>query len=368
HAPSGFHESFNPHGVNTEQRVNPKIAVTWTASSDAESGLSHYEYVVTSTPAVSEAQFAGASITRENHVIIEGGPGTDYEDVFDNFRDPVHVHVRAADFAGNTSDILTLEQVPYDPRRPYAPIMQGQSGTDELRLYLTGPAYDPESGLKGIQYSVGTWPGATNVIGWPSGNEVNMVHTNAYLDNYLNPATQTVAGHTVTVSGGAFLLAHAMPYITIPAADLPEGQQLYINYRAVNEQGHRSIVRSTGPVAIDNEAPLGHSVSQSFSFNHLISQMIANYEIKDIHDPVSGVIRVEVKMTQGDFDSGWSVLEEYDVAKQGPFTIFRSDSLPLNIDANNLDNITVWARVTNGVHLQTVRPLQFTMQIVGTSF
>ena len=366
HAPSGFHESFNPDDVNTEQRVNPKVAVTWTASSDAESGLSHYEYVVTSTPAVSEVQFADAPTTIEHHVIIEGGPGTDYEDVFDNFRDPVYVHVRAVDFAGNTSDILTMEQVAYDPRNPYAPIMQGQPGTDELRLYLTGPSYDPESGLKGIQYSVGTSPGSTNVISWPSGNEVNMAHTNAYMDSYLNPHTQQVMGQSMVVSGGSFLLANGMPYITIPAVDLPEGQQLYINYRAVNEQGHRSIVRSTGPVAIDNEAPLAHSVSRSFSFNHLISRIIANYAIEDIHDPVSGVIKVEVKATQGnDVDSGWSVIEEYDVARQGPFSL--SGSQNMSLDFNNPDYITIWARVTNGVHLQTVKPVQIYLQHIDTA-
>jgi len=365
-APSGFHESFNPYDVNINQRGNPKVAVTWTASGDAESGLSHYEYVVTATPMVSSAQFTDAIVTRQTNVIIEGGPGSEFEDIFDNFRDPVYVHVRAVDFAGNASEILTMEQVPYDPHAPYVPIMQGQPGTNELRLYLTGPSYDPESGLKGIQYSVGTSPGSSNVISWPSGSEVNMVHTNAYLDNYLNPQTQEFMGHSMIVSGGAFLLANGMPYISIPAADLPDGEQLYINYRAVNEQGRISAMRSTGPVAIDNEPPLAHSVSRNITYNFNIGRLVAHYLVEDIHDPVSGVIKVEVKATQGDdVDSGWSVIEEYDVARQGPFSL--SGSHYMSLEFNNPDYITIWARVTNGVHLQTVRPVQVYLQHIDAA-
>ncbi|MFO8028931.1 MAG: hypothetical protein R6U28_03645, partial [Cyclonatronaceae bacterium] len=202
-------------------------------------------------------------------------------------------------------------------------------------------------------------------ISWPSGSEVNLTSSNSYLDNHLDPPMQQITSGGIIYYVPVYFV-QTTPKIVIPAGDLPEGQQLYVNYRAVNNQGKKSSVRSSGPVAIDNQPPGEHSVSQNITYNYNVGRLIAHYLVEDISDPVSGVIKVEMKVTQGsDVDTGWVTVEEYDVARQGTFSI--SGSSALSLDFNDPASITVWARVTNGVHLQRVRPLQVNLQLVNTT-
>jgi hypothetical protein len=153
----------------------------------------------------------------------------------------------------------------------------------QLRIYLTRPSYDIESGISGVQYAVGTTPGGTDVKAW---------NTNSKPDDLaMDAGSQFVLGawQMATYGNGNWNAGYTIkaPYYQIPLTGLPQGQPLYVSFRSINGQSMVSASVITGPVVIDSSAPHSPSVTLSKQNGQL------KIAISKIKDDQSGISKVE---------------------------------------------------------------------------
>lgn len=313
----------------------PKIAASWTESTDSRSGLAHYEYVVTSTENVTENDFSERGKTTGNTLIlISGGPDSDYADLIYNYDNEVYLHVRAVNHAGSLSNMLTYELVPPDRSRPTATAMRVRPTFNETLLHVTYPAADPESGLKGIQYSVGTSPGSTNIRPFPTDGQVDLELDNSHAQSVLN----FLQSYSYTTYSSLDFL---FPNITINNSDLPKDQELYFNFRSVNNQNMLSAIRATGPIVITDSPPQAPQLSSTFNSSSV------QLNVDNIYDPVAGVVRIDIKWYNretGEPLSGWIGFHVYN---EPQFTN-RSLSKTLNLPSGRTQsNTNIHVRVVN---------------------
>lgn len=332
--PEPFVESSPDYGLNIGEqwskynfpRSSPEINdLSWTESSDDQSGLSHYKYLVSTDEFYNEmdfAQNAKSTTDTEVDITVSGNNPNNWE--FD-FNDSVYVHIRAVNNAGGESETFTYEHGrPNDPNAPTKPLIKGYKGNDEIRVYLVERSYDAESGMKGHQYSVGTSPGDTDIQEWPDSDEID-IHEPGQLSD-----------------------SHTAPYIEIDKDELPEGEDIYINMRGVNNQDNESAVASTGPVLIDNEPPEEPVISTSHGDGHSI-----DVDIENIYDPVSGVTDVDIILLT---ENGWPLSTWQEVRSSDyavTFPISRSINLEIPDEDIAADETQVRVRVTNAAGLRT---------------
>ncbi len=334
-SPSFFHDDYSLDNLPDSPRIDPKTAVKWTEATDDESGVSHYEYTVTDSETLSDAEFAmqESFTTDDLSAVLKGGEGNPFEDVITNFEDEVYAHVRAVDYAGNTGEILSMERIAYDARDPASPIIQVRPKENEFDLFVTGPFNDPESGIKGIQYSVGTSEDGTDVRDWPEGDEVDFEYNIDPFGYYIWPP---IASYSISTD------------------KLTEGEEVYINYRSVNNQGRISNTRNTGPVVLDTEPPETPVIAdEEIGYNNLTGMFTISFEAENIHDPVSGVIEVEFRLKDGTETTDWVNLESYDEPETDEITIEHTTHIPNSLDS---DYTSVEIRVTNAMQKQTTGP------------
>jgi large repetitive protein len=302
-----FENTINLQNLQNLLSTNrkPKIGASWSQSTDSDSGIAYYEYVVTNSQSVSSNDFeTRGGTTTDLSVVIVGGAESEYSDLIYNFEDSVYLHVRAMNYAGSYSNTLTYELQPPDLSRPAAPVMRARPLNNEILLHVTYPSADPESGLKGYQYSIGTSPGSGNIRPFPSSGEVDINIGNEHAQSVLT-FLQTMT--FTTYANTDFLF----PYIAISTSGLPTNQNLYFNYRTVNNQGGVSATRSSGPIVITNTPPQTPQISVSTMLSNI------NLTVSNIHDPVSGVTEVEYRVfdrNTGTALTDWSSFVSYDSA------------------------------------------------------
>jgi large repetitive protein len=315
-----FDPSFTQDEIDAmgESLQEPTFDIYWTESSDPESGLNRYEYIVTNAEFATQEDFEfGNHVfeTDETSATIDGN-NSNLTGIVDFDRE-AFVHVRAVNNAGGTSEILSLgPKQPNDSTSPIRPIMRIMPNGNSLALYLTKPSYDPESGLKGFQYSIGTSAGGSDVRSYPSGSEVDIEFSNSDVDQLLNFIQQM--GYTTVVG-------FELPSFSIPLSGLPKGQELYINYMAVNNQGGKSIMRSTGPIVIDETRPYQPNVDISTSWNSI------SITASNLHDPESGIADVEYRIYDGDTGeplSNWQTFMNINGVRNGLFSNTKSVDYP----------------------------------------
>jgi hypothetical protein len=310
--------------------VRPSATARWRASVDAESGIDAYEYVVGDDPGdpLFNTQQVVEGTAKAFQALGTGAVGSGFVAEFAgtprSYLRPVTVRVRARNNAGAVSQALTVVASPRDLTPPVGMDIRGRVRPGAIDLFMTKPAYDFESNVLGIEYSIGSSAGATDVRAWPSG--VDFAWNN---------------GQSAFHTGSA-------PTFVINTKNLPQGPSLYVNVRARNTHGGRGGIVVVGPVVIDASAPLAPSIALSKSGANL------KIDVTGMQDPESGLAKIEYKVDNrfnGLSSTGWKIFRS--VTKNPTYAI--SYSRTENVSAvTPLNNARVSIRLTNGVGTQTV--------------
>jgi large repetitive protein len=310
-----------------ETDVIPSLGtMLWTESIDNESGLWRYEYLVTTAPQVTDMDFeSGAFTTDETQVEIMSGTGAHSQLSFD-FTDQMYVHVRAVNHAKLGSDVLTYgPNYPRDPTPPTEPVVVGHQAAQSIKAYLIERSYDPESGMAGHQYSIGTSPGASDVRAWPDDDTMDFTNT-SLVRNW-----------------------STAPSIDIPTDDLPWNTNLYINVRGINGQGTKSRMASTGPFVLSFAKPSDPLISLTDRVGDNLEVKIDGLKYEDL----ATLDKIEVRVLHDDGTTTTPI----GTWQQSADTFSGSTGSKLtnfNIDSSyDMENITVEVTVTNTAGLET---------------
>lgn len=320
---------------------NPVINLHLADASDPESGLLHYEYVIStiSDPATAFQNQADVVITTNTEINLEGSILVNPISADPiSFTDSVYMHIRARNRAGTPSDAFTIYPfIAEDPSRPTSPIVNMRLFFSQLRLYLPFLGLDAESQVVGYQYSVGTSPNSTNVRGWNWGGAVDFPQ-NQVLNIGFIPGMGPISGVVPEPV--------SVPLHVIQTSGFPEQTNLYINVRSVNGQGMVSTVAVTGPFQLGT-APLQPTVSLSHDSN----QGKLNISIGNIFDAGTGIRRVTFRIKNN--DTGSFLTNPVTIAgAAGMHLTPHSVSVSRNVPAS-LSGYTVEIVVTNNANVST---------------
>ncbi len=320
--------------------ITPEVSASWSKSTDqGSSGLKGYEYVVSSSERVSATDFEGDKVTFTRNLTMDY-TGDESGSLLQDYDSEVYVHVRSIDYAGNGSDIYTIGPLqPADPTFPKGGRMQVKINTNDVKLYFTELPYDPETDLKGIQYSIGTSPGSSDLRSWLSSDQVDF-EWNSIKNNRLSTAMHR-------------LRSKQDPFVTIPKSALPEGVDLYINYRVVNGHGKISGIRATGPFTHDNSIPRAPSLQAGFK----LANNTLRINLNNIEDPESGIKKVRYAIYSGKSRfpvKSWKNLHTHSGIKNGKFNLSKTISFT-SAQVSSLQDVTklkVKIIITNGAGMQ----------------
>lgn len=343
----------------------PQISQQWNAATDNESGIKEYEYIVSPDSAISAEDFEGyvsdteqtsltmraynnepapVAVSDEPYIAeFSGSPIKHYE--------PYYIHVRALNHAGSYSDIKTLGPVtPTDPSSPWEPEMQVMDSYNNIKLYLTKNSFDPESGLLGYQYAVGTSTSSADIRSFPSGDEVDYDYSN--YDAYKAGFSLGNWGY----GNNNYSDENTDPVFSLSKDNLPQGK-IYVFIRAVNTQGKYSSIAVSGPIYYDESAPESPSISTDLSNDKSEVTVTAS----NLHDPESGIKEIEYQLS-GAINgilttSSWANFKTvYSI-----FTDPRSYDRTFDIGDYDPGSVTVKIRVTNAADDQTVASKMITL-------
>lgn len=302
----------------------PSVTLTWPEYIDGESGMADYEYIVNASAEAVPADFINAnrtySITDRSFEYTGDRSGSLLED----YDTELYLHIRAIDVAGNASEIYTMTPgTPKDPTAPFVGRIQAKVYPMYIYLYLMELPYDPETDLRGIQYSIGSTPGATDLRSWPEGDNVDF--------NWSLQDNQSGRQRSFRINSD----------------ELPSGNEFYINYRVVNTRGMKSKIRSTGSIYLDFSRPEG---VVDISYSTPDSKL--TIDINNIEDAESGIASVKYTVTYPEHYYNQPSVELIDqtVIKHGEFDLTKS----ITLDSSLFDKYTdvrVYVTITNGTTL-----------------
>jgi large repetitive protein len=308
--------------------VTPSLGtISWEPSEDYLSGVSHYEYLISTSEGYTNTHFIQKGFTtKETEIEITSGDSRHDNHTFE-FDQYKYVHIRAVNNAGLASDVYTVSGFPVDPNPPTKPVIAGYNGTDHIRIYLKERSYDAESGIMGYRYSIGSTPGGTDIRGWPDDGVIDFEENTEE-----------------TISGTA-------PYLQIPKEDFPKGQEFYVNIKGVNGQGRESSVVSTGAVILDSTPP----AEPVISLDVLSDGNQLKITVDNIHDDISGVAGVYATVLPDDFPyhlatPSWENIGNISGVRHDNFSLTVTYDVPEEVSVYDL-NVTV--RVQNAAGLET---------------
>jgi large repetitive protein len=332
-ASSTFETSVDSPPVKTTShwpdRVDPELNISWTAGVDVIAGIKGYEYVVTDTadPETAFGQADQIYFTSAMSAILDEQTGISY-------RNPFFVHLRAVNNAGTASEeVATLGPiVVQDPTRPATPIINASGKPDGVGFYLKGASIDPESGLSGYQFTFSHGLFSSNNIAW-------------------TPLPQVPIASSIKLNKLNSLAA----FYYLPTDKMSQGQQMMLKVRAVNNQNHTSGEGLSWSMVYDTSPPRNPSISVSRSGS--IMEVVMN----NIHDPESGVKKVEFRVYDTDISNffnkevvPWTDLVNYSTPRVSAFSLTEN----VNITGYDYYNLKVYVRVTNRNGAQTTVTFQ----------
>jgi hypothetical protein len=313
----------------------PVVNAAWSESTDSQSGVSHYEYIVSESSTVTADDYQGQSVRTTDEKSIEYS-GNFTGSLLEDHDSEIYVHVRAKDIAGYASEILSIGPLtPPDKSSPNTGRIQAKIDPNDVKMYITELPYDPETDLLGIQYAVGTSPGSNDLRDWPSQNTIDF-EWNSDKNGDLYWASWSPS----TVDR----------FFSIPKSSLPAGDTFYISYRTVNTRGMKSAVRSTGPLNLDETRPLTPSIN--LSYNRTTRQL--SVSLNDIEDPESGIASVRYSVWYPNTFSiirSWSNMHSHTGNRQGEFNLSKTVSFNQG-EIETPTNIRVKIRIKNGAGLE----------------
>ncbi|TVQ13353.1 MAG: hypothetical protein EA364_06880 [Balneolaceae bacterium] len=268
---------LNPIDPETTDRQTPNHTLSWNAATDNVSGIWKYEYAITQSAEPNDHDFKEDQFT-SSLLKSFSGSSEKYAHIVD-YITPVYLHVRSVNNAGLRSDISSIGPYkPADMTRPTVPEFRTyvSSGTgfllpnDIVCGFITREATDPETGITGYQFSIGTSPGADDVRPWPGAGDIDA------FSNEFKMNTNNVPNH-----------------LCINKSEFPEGQNLYLNTRALNGQNMASRVVSSGPFLLDSTPPVIGSVNFGET---TILESDGRITINNTQDPESGIVKIEYRI------------------------------------------------------------------------
>jgi hypothetical protein len=231
------------------------INANWSGFSDPESGIAGYEWAIGTTSGGTDIQgftsvgITGTSATNSSLALTDG---TTY-----------YVTVRATNGVGLSTDV-TSDGVFVDSTAPIAGTVNDgvaadidyQASTDTINANWSGFS-DPESGISGYEWAIGTTSGGTEVQGFTS---VGITGTSA----------------------------------TNSALTLANGTTYYVTVRATNGVGLSTDVTSDG-VTVDNTPPVAGTVNDGVAadIDYQTSTDTINANWSGFSDPESGIAGYE---------------------------------------------------------------------------
>ncbi len=331
--------------------LDPEINFRWNASQDYESGIKEYHYYISKDSILNEDKLTGqttttstsekikATTTNKNTSLSAVEPFvTKYLSTVEDFGNHF-IFVRAHNNADNVSDVARLGPFfAIDPTAPDVPDMQVTERTNHLRINIIKHSFDPESNLKGYQYAIGTSPNLISLRNFPQNGQVDWE-----LNNY-----------------GAIM---TRPTYDIDKTNLPQGEPIYVFFRALNQQGMPSATVACGPIYIDDTPPLSPTINLSKGFLGAI-----DIDLTNVQDPESGIKKVSYRVSWT--ENGQSKNSGYINAYE-PQTIARTDqSLSFSRSAGNYDEnsvkVEVWVYNGRGEYTYASKVMT-TLQLLGPS-
>jgi len=327
---------LNSYSNRLDNGATPEISWQWKTAKDTLSGVKQYQYIVSDVKTIDKNDFnnPGVKFTTDTHISPD----------VNSFDDSTYVYVRAVDYASNTSGIKRFGPfLAQDPTPPKVGKMQAKLDPQDLKLYYTKMPIDPETGLKGVQYAVGTAPGKTDVKSWPQEDKVDFKISFAQLLS---------------------ILAGQKRYVTIPTQNLPVGKDLYISYRVVNRQDMKSSRRVTGPVNLDRSRP--EMPNADLTYTMKTGKLNINVNgIKDRESGIQSVGYIIYRNSNGYGSLGGQKVKSFTEmmnssgVRKGKFGLSSEITLN-NASFNNYTDYSVKIIVTNGAGLQRSFELDLT--------
>ncbi len=284
--------TFLPGRVNYPSGYagEPSLSRGWNAGEDDLSGIWGYEYIFTPVEDPAHAfSLDGVEFTTGLNATVTGGVVT--------WTDPLYLHVRSRNNAGNVSEGITYGPLTVkDPSAPTPPVVNVMVQSTGVNLYMPLLSGDYESQVRGYQYSMGTSPGATDIRGWSSDTDFG--------HDWITTYPQQVSPYPSRVP--AFNIP--MGYISV----VHQGD-IYVNVRAVNHQDMVSPVVASGPFRW-NTVPEEPRINHDYNSNTgLLEINIDN--IADEGAPVSDVSYKVTDIESGKTLQGWTSVDNYSGSK-----------------------------------------------------
>ncbi|MDZ7757735.1 hypothetical protein [Rhodohalobacter sp.] len=316
--------------------IPPKLEISWQSAVSLRSGIYGYEYVISENANADESfgQADEIHFSANTEATLTNSHGISYRHNF-------YVHLRAVDNAGNRSEnAATLGPIVVpDPTRPDTPIIRASAKSGTIGFYLQGAGRDRESERDKYEFTFSR-SGGSNKIPW---TEIPIQWLMS--DFTLNKASYKVA----------------------PITSAYVGDPLILKLRAVNKQGIHSGISRSGTIIYDTSPPNTPTINLSKSGDTM------TINISNIHDPESGVKRVEYLVCNvtdyGSVEGGcghylvnpYRELVSYRTSRSGSFSLTKQ--VPIS---GSLSSKKVFVRVTNRNEMQTTASYQ-PVQVINIS-
>lgn len=296
-----------------------KLHATWSAS-DPQSGIFRYEYSIGTTPGGTDIvnwTDAGTG-TSANITGLSLVSGLKY-----------YINVRATNGARALSSVGSSDGIFVESTPPTTPVVidDGDFTTDSARLHAVWSSDDPETGVAGYEYSIGTSAGATDLISWTS--------------------------------------AGLSTEITKIGLDLKQGASYFVNVRVRNGVGMVSEVGSSDGILVDGTPPVASTVTDDGEYTSDNSQLHA---VLECSDPESGIASYECAV--GTTPGGSDIANWHD-AGHGPDATITGLNLKdgvvyyISARATNGAGMVGPAGTSDGIKVDATPPVGLTVQDDG---
>ncbi|OGS27358.1 MAG: hypothetical protein A2297_03000 [Elusimicrobia bacterium RIFOXYB2_FULL_48_7] len=212
-APGVVRDGTGSSDINSTTSTS-QLSANWTASADAESGISGYLYAIGTTAGGTNtaAWTALGNILTVTRNALSLSVGSTY---YFSVKSLNGTGLTSA--AANSNGVVVVSTTDVTPPTTPGAVRDG-TGTDISSTYSTGTlsanwdaSSDPQSGIASYYYAIGTAPGAVNIIGWTN-NGTNLSVTKVGLSltygstYYFSVKAQNMIGleSAVTNSNGQY--------------------------------------------------------------------------------------------------------------------------------------------------------------------
>lgn len=287
-----------------------RIHGKWSAS-DPDSGIYAYEYCVGSAPGLSDVgewSSAGSAVeqTRTKLSLLD--------------KQTYFLTARATNGAGIVGPESSSDGITVDASAPVTPNVTdgGRYSIDATSLYASWASSDLESGVAKYYYSIGTTPGAVNIVDW----------TDAALNTH----------------------------ITRTNLSLANGSSCYVNVKALNGAGAYSAVGSSDGITVDATAPSTPTVTDDGYFFSTSSAIHAKWSAADSESGITGY-EYSIGTAAGSTNvKSWVAVGTLTEITTTGLTLANGSTYFINVRATNGAGLVSAVGSSNGIVLDISRP------------